>query len=182
MSERAGRRELVAILGIAILPFVIAGIAFLDFPVDQIPDSTKNQGTLVYPPVQVEFLQSKAKQWSLIQVVKEDCMEVCERTLYLTRQARKALGKDAARVHRVSLSRSDLSETFMSLIQNEHKSMLVLVDAESVEQLLEITAEIDNKVFLMDPLGNIMMYFPPDKVGKPLMEDLRHLLRISRIG
>ena len=36
--------------------------------------------------------------------------------------------------------------------------------------------------FLIDPLGNIMMYFPPDKVGKPLMEDLRHLLRISRIG
>ncbi len=182
MSERAGRRELVAILGIAILPFVIAGIAFLDFPVDQIPDTTKNQGTLVYPPVQVEFLQSKAKQWSLIQVVKEDCAEVCEQTLYLTRQARKALGKDAARVHRVSLSRSDLSETFMNLIRNEHKSMLVLVDAESVEQLLQITAEIDNMVFLMDPLGNIMMYFSPDKVGKPLMEDLRHLLRISRIG
>lgn len=182
MSEHAGRRELVAILGIAILPFVIAGIAFLDFPVDQIPDTTKNQGTLVYPPVQVEFLQSKAKQWSLIQVVKEDCAEVCEQTLYLTRQARKALGKDAARVHRVSISRSDLSETFMNLIRNEHKSMLVLVDAESVEQLLQITAEIDNMVFLMDPLGNIMMYFSPDKVGKPLMEDLRHLLRISRIG
>jgi|TARA_B110000196_G_scaffold320136_1_gene340711 hypothetical protein len=182
VSEHAGRRELVAILGIAILPFVIAGIAFLDFPVDQIPDTTKNQGTLVYPPVQVEFLQSKAKQWSLIQVVKEDCAEVCEQTLYLTRQARKALGKDAARVHRVSISRSDLSETFMNLIRNEHKSMLVLVDAESVEQLLQITAEIDNMVFLMDPLGNIMMYFSPDKVGKPLMEDLRHLLRISRIG
>ncbi|MDG2072843.1 MAG: hypothetical protein P8J55_14200 [Pseudomonadales bacterium] len=182
MSKRAGRCELLAILGIAILPFVIAGITFLGFQMDQTPDSTKNQGTLVYPPVQIEFLRSAAKQWSLIQVVKEDCAEVCEQTLYLTRQARIALGKDAARVHRATLSRRELSTTFMDLIQNEHRSLLVLVDAESVERLLKITAEVDNMVFLIDPLGNIMMYFPPDKVGKPLMEDLRHLLRISRIG
>ena len=182
MSKRAGRRELLAILGIAILPFVIAGITFLGFQSDQIPESTKNQGTLVYSPVQVEFLRSAMKQWSLIQVVNEDCAEVCEQTLYLTRQARIALGKDAARVHRATLSRRELSTTFMDLIRTEHKSLLILVDAESVEQLLKVTTEVDNVVFLMDPLGNIMMYFPPDMVGKPLMDDLRHLLRISRIG
>lgn len=182
MSEANGRRELVGILGIAVLPFLIAGLAFLQFPVDEIPDSTKNQGTLVYPPLQIEALQSEAKGWLLIQVVEEDCADVCQQTLFLTRQARKALGKDAARVKHVALARGELTTSFMDLIRNEHKSLVVLVDAESIEQLAKITAEVDNLVFLMDPLGNIMMYFPPDKVGKPLMEDLRHLLRISRIG
>ena len=37
-------------------------------------------------------------------------------------------------------------------------------------------------VFLADPLGNIMMAFPDDKVGKPLLEDLKLLLKLSKLG
>jgi len=37
-------------------------------------------------------------------------------------------------------------------------------------------------VFLADPLGNIMMAYPESEVGKPLLEDLRLLLKLSKLG
>jgi len=35
---------------------------------------------------------------------------------------------------------------------------------------------------LADPLGNIMMAYPESEVGKPLLEDLRLLLKLSKLG
>jgi len=37
-------------------------------------------------------------------------------------------------------------------------------------------------LFLVDPNGNVMMYFTLEKAGKPMLGDLKHLLKLSNIG
>jgi hypothetical protein len=34
----------------------------------------------------------------------------------------------------------------------------------------------------VDPLGNLVMYFPPDLDLRDMVEDIQHLLDLSRIG
>jgi len=41
---------------------------------------------------------------------------------------------------------------------------------------------LQNAIYLVDPLGNLMMRFPPDLEPKSLLKDLKHLLKVSRIG
>ncbi len=36
--------------------------------------------------------------------------------------------------------------------------------------------------YIVDPLGNLVLWYPYDNVGKPLLEDLKRLLKVSQIG
>jgi hypothetical protein len=59
--------------------------------------------------------------------------------------------------------------------------------SETLESTLSdyVSAELSGMrvhVFLADPLGNIMMAYPESEVGKPLLEDLRLLLKLSKLG
>ena len=178
-----GQKELLAIIGIAVLPFLIAGVLFIGFPSDEISDDTVNDGLLIIPPIKMEALDSNGK-WLLIHIVTESCGAKCKEVLFLTKQSRKALGKNAARVRRIAVSSHELGEPFMQLLMSEHKSLSLSVDSQVVDVLSSTiqNGAITNFVFLMDPLGNVMMYYTPDMLGKPLLQDLRHLLRVSRIG
>ena len=182
-SLEKGHKELLAIVGIAFLPFLIAGVLFIGFPSDEIPDDTVNEGLLIIPPIQIEVLESDGK-WLLIHIVTERCSDECREVLFLTKQSRKALGKNAARVRRIAVASHELTEPFMQLIISEHKSLSLTVDSQVVDALSSAIQNdaIANFVFLMDPLGNVMMYYTPEILGKPLLQDLRRLLRVSRIG
>ena len=182
-SLEKGHKELLAIVGIAFLPFLIAGLLFIGFPSDEIPDDTVNEGLLIIPPIQIEVLEGDGK-WLLIHIVTEKCSDECREVLFLTKQSRKALGKNAARVRRIAVSSHELTEPFMQLIMSEHKSLSLTVDSQVVDALSSAIQNdaIANFVFLMDPLGKVMMYYTPEILGKPLLQDLRHLLRVSRIG
>ena len=37
-------------------------------------------------------------------------------------------------------------------------------------------------VYIVDPLGNVVLRYSHEQVGKPLLDDLKHLLKVSQIG
>ena len=37
-------------------------------------------------------------------------------------------------------------------------------------------------VFLIDPMGQLILAYPAAKVDKPLLLDLKHLMKVSNIG
>jgi hypothetical protein len=180
----ASRRKLLSIIAIAVVPIVIAYFMFFYFPAI-VPEGTTNKGVLITPPQQIESLSVAlaTDNWVLIQLVNDDCDEACQHVMNTARQVHKAIGKEASRLSRAVVSRSPLSMVNTSFIAAEHPGLQTVVDAE-VWQALAVLAQGDteNTVFLMDPNGNVMMYYQPEKVGKPLMQDIRHLLRISNIG
>jgi cytochrome oxidase Cu insertion factor (SCO1/SenC/PrrC family) len=39
-----------------------------------------------------------------------------------------------------------------------------------------------HRIYLVDPLGNVMMSYAPDAKPKGMLEDMKRLLRLSSIG
>ena len=105
--------------------------------------------------------------------------------LYLSRQVHTALGKETSRVERYLVTREDISAEYAELLEAEHNVMghLRLKPGE-LEGLLPDIKDLYQQqyVLLIDPNGNIMMYYSLEQSGKPMMRDLKHLLRISKIG
>ncbi|MGI9321966.1 MAG: hypothetical protein ACR2PJ_00150, partial [Pseudomonadales bacterium] len=117
--------------------------------------------------------------WALLQLGSTECPADCEQLLYLTRQAVKGLGKDKDRIERLLITPKPLSQTFTTLIQTQHPDLKIhLLDTTPIEAITPSRPLL----LLMDPNGNIMMHYPLETAGKPMLEDLKHLLKLSNIG
>jgi hypothetical protein len=53
----------------------------------------------------------------------------------------------------------------------------------ALEPLLELLPSPDShRIYLVDPLGNVMMFYPAGAPAKGMLEDMKRLLRLSQIG
>lgn len=188
----SARVKLLLILAIAVGPIVLAYVFYFYFR-DMAPAGTMNEGHLIQPPLQVEDIAAEPGkeiplgEWAMLILTGPDCDENCEQLLYLSRQVHRGLGKDADRVNRFLLvGGRQLSPAFDELIEAEHPTLQVRYHAAApLERVFKDTVESPlegNYLFLMDPNGNIMMYYTRDLAGKPMLSDLKHLLKISGIG
>lgn len=114
------------------------------------------------------------------------CGEACREALYVARQVNVALGKDSSRVQRVMLQgATQLDEEFTALLATEYPLMnRRVISADALDRLRELVSEgsLDGHVFVADPNGNLMLYFTPGQEGGDMIDDLKHLLRLSNIG
>ena len=179
------RFKVLIIVAIAVVPLIVASVMFFFFP-GMVPGMTTNQGTLIQPPVQIEVsgLVPEGK-WVMLIMVNGQCDNVCEQVLYVSRQVHISLGKDASRIQRIIITAEALSVDFMDLLAREYGNVEI-VDAShgatSILRNLLTDARDGTVIFIMDPNGNIMMYYRSSQVGKPLRDDLKHLLKVSNIG
>jgi hypothetical protein len=190
-SQMRNRQKLIVLFSVAIVPMFIAYGLFFYFP-DLIPASTTNQGVLIQPPLSgvslglAEPVTGPGGVWTLLIPVSASCGEQCQRRLYLSRQIKIGLGKDADRIERVALIGSEPNATLRELLNSEHSDLSTQVySLQALQLLLQENlslASVEEFLLLMDPNGNIMMFYPFEKIGAPLRKDLKHLLKISNIG
>lgn len=92
------------------------------------------------------------------------------------------LGKGQDRVVRGFLHGDTPPDTVFLVA--EHQGLITTQDAELVRALhnKKTTDLIDGGYFLLDPLGNLVMYFRPDLDPSDMVADIEHLLRLSHIG
>jgi hypothetical protein len=104
------------------------------------------------------------------------------------RQSRIALNKDAGRVQQVLLvTRNCCDREFLA---REHPDLLIAtLEGPGSTALLTRFPVYDGtpvaeagRIYLVDPLGNLMMSYSARAPDKALLEDLRKLLRLSHIG
>ncbi len=186
-AVRRSRMKLLLIAGIVVIP-ILAAYTIMFFKSEWIPTGTTNNGTLVSPSVSIAELglaESLPDKWVLMHPTAESCDVECQEMLYLSRQVHTALGKETSRVERYLVTRREISPDYLELLETEHGSMgrLQLKPGE-LETLLPNIKDLYQAeyVLLIDPNGNIMMYYTREQSGKPMMRDLKHLLRISKIG
>jgi hypothetical protein len=176
----ASRKRFVALLLIAFVPMFIAYAAFFHFP-NWAPTGTTNHGELVSPSVDGVTISSELADfdtWVLIQPVGDLCGDECRKMLYLSRQVITGLGKDANRVQRVVLISTDTPD-LVEHLNGEHPDVKVVVGVTTVKPVVAIDGPV---LLLMDPNHNVMMLYSLEKAGKPMLRDLKHLLKISNIG
>lgn len=186
--RRRGRRTAIAILAICAAPTVAAWFAYFVRP----PESRANYGELIEPhpisdpgmlrmgggPFKLSQLRGK---WVLLHIDSGACGEGCRKKLLYIRQVRLAQGKDAERVERVWLL-SDAVTPDPALLGVHPGMHVVLATGSGIFAEFPVARTVADNIYLIDPLGNLMLRFPQDPDPRRMVKDLARLLKASRIG
>ena len=129
-------------------------------------------------------------KWSLVYLLNEACQEDCRRNLYKMRQLRLATGKYAHRLQRIVLVVNSDKDAIAREQLLDYAGQLVLFpedgDAETVMTLFRLSDDDhpfgQRRLYLVDPLGNLMMSYEPATKPELIIKDLNRLLKYSRIG
>ncbi len=119
-------------------------------------------------------------KWVLLSVDSGKCDERCLKKLYYMRQVRLVQNKEMNRVERVWLI--DDGEAPEADILNQYKDGW-FVGAKDSEILTSIPAKVSQRdhIYLIDPMGNLMMRFPKDPDPAKMVKDLKRLLQVSQM-
>ncbi len=178
-----GRFQLLVILLTPLL--VVASSTLLYLSGWLLPNDTTNHGYLLSPVLSAQDfgLPQKAitqeRQWQLIQY-SPACHKYCEERMQQQRQQHIALGKYLPRIERVLLTQTELSAERLS--EFPRLSVLNTVIGQTVAERIPAEHLMDHPVFVVDPFGNVMLYFTSQQDYKAQMSDLKKLLKNSTIG
>ena len=119
-----------------------------------------------------------------------DCDAVCNENLYKMRQIRTAQNENMRRIQQLYLVRDEaIPAPLTALLANDYKDTAVtLMTTDQVQQIAPyflidgVSMQAAERVYIIDPLGNLMMYYPPDADPGGMLKDLKKLLKYSKIG
>jgi hypothetical protein len=122
-------------------------------------------------------------KWSLVYLGDGGCDADCARALYTMRQTRLALNADMTRIARVFLVTGGVPRR--EFLAREHPGLTVL-DASAPAGAALVrefpAAGRAHTLYVVDPLGNLLMSYDARSDPHGLLEDLKQLLRLSHIG
>jgi cytochrome oxidase Cu insertion factor (SCO1/SenC/PrrC family) len=131
-----------------------------------------------------DFLRQK---WTLLYWGSGSCPARCRTELYNTRQVRLALNRDMDRVQRVFLANGPCCA--WPYLDREHPDLITVEATPETAPLIArlpryggIDPAAADRIYLIDPLGNLMMSYAPDAKPKGMLEDLKRLLGLSSVG
>jgi cytochrome oxidase Cu insertion factor (SCO1/SenC/PrrC family) len=121
-------------------------------------------------------------KWTLVYVGNGHCDADCRNTLVFMRQTRLSLNNEMTRVQRVLLASTDCCDR--EYLAANHAGLLALDASEAVAQplLAQFPPGRAQALYVVDPLGNLMMRYDARLPPKGLLEDLKRLLQLSHIG
>jgi hypothetical protein len=186
-----GRLKMLLILLVSAAPVVAAYLAY--FVVR--PEGRTNYGELIDPPRPLPALnlatldgqrfdpRSLHGQWLLVVVGPGDCTQACERRLFLQRQLREMLGRERERVDKLWLVTGDapVLPALRRALEAAVPPAMLRADAAEVAAWLSPQGGrgVDEHLYLVDPMGQWMLRFPPDPDPQKAKRDLDRLLRAS---
>jgi hypothetical protein len=179
-----GRRTLLLLAAVAIAPVVVSYSAYYLFPREQRTNYGELLTTAPAPPLagvradgQRFALDQLRGKWVLIVSAAGACDAQCAQALHATRQARTIQGREMDRVQRLWLVTNDAVPDPSLLSQ--HPDLLVVHVARQMIEGLPAGAD---RIYLIDPLGNLVLAFPRDPDIRKVAKDIERVLRASRIG
>ncbi|MCK7543633.1 hypothetical protein MLC59_05570 [Marinobacter bryozoorum] len=193
---RRGRRTALLLFAIGFGPMIFATIMYYTGWLH--PETRSNHGELIQPAVPVAELnlldaggdsletrfgpQLQEPKWMLM-VTAQTCGDDCEQLLYLARQVNIALGKHANRVGRAAWI-GEVSPELQQRWDTDYRSMERLQIAPGARPAWPEQANPADApgILVVDPFGNVMMHYDAEHTGKQMLEDLKHLMKLSQIG
>ena len=183
-ARRLGSLWLLAILCAA--PVVGSYVAYYLWQ----PSAHVNHGELLEPrsvpdrPLKLidgaafEWARLKGK-WLLVTADSGACGAFCQRKLVYMRQVRLAQGKEIDRIGRVWLITDDVPPAPALVAQLQGVWLVHAVGAPVLDALPAAGALADH-IYVIDPLGNLMMRYPRDADPRKMVKDVARLLRHSQ--
>jgi hypothetical protein len=171
-ARRRGRRTLIMIALVAIAPVVASYVAYYLLP----RDKQVNYGELLptQPPPDPRIVAEFKGRWVLAMSAPGACDAQCQAALYAMRQARTIQGREMDRVVRVWFV-PDAAPSGAALLA-AHPDVAVRRGS------LAAWPGEGHRIYLVDPLGNLVLAWPLDPDIKKMAGDIGRLLKASRIG
>ncbi len=196
---KRARRTLVLLFIVFALPVAIAYALYFS---GWRPEASGNYGELLQPlrplpdltlttldnsALRLEALRGK---WSLVIFAAAECPKPCEANLDKIKRVILAQGENAERVRPVFVVTDARARDWLHYAIKDYPGTLVLTGTPPAMRTLSAHFELVpgappeglNRIYLVDPVGNLMMSWPSDADANRLRKDLARLLRVSQVG
>jgi hypothetical protein len=185
-NPRRSNRTLWLILAVCLLPFIASVALYLFWQ----PESFVNYGELLEPaPLSGVVVKTRDGEdfrfddlrgkWVFLTVDDGACGEYCRKKLYWMRQIRLAQGPEQERIERLWLVPDGVTPAAELTTDAEDVRVVLPADQAFVGRLPATGVPADH-LYLIDPLGNLMMRYPRDLDPNLMKKDVGKLLRISK--
>ena len=194
------RAALVIIAALFFLPLILAWLMYSG-TIEFRPHSTRNLGRLVQPPLPLSWAgvylggstdkpvaDAFTGHWLILHAVPRSCEESCLRNVADLRQIHRAAGRQQSRIRLAllhdleqpgeSLALQALYDAFQ-LLENPDGSLWTTLEAVARDD--EPPATAPGSTYLIDPLGNIMLFYAAGYDPNDLKSDLKRLLTWSKL-
>ncbi|ULQ47145.1 hypothetical protein JN531_002400 [Flagellatimonas centrodinii] len=191
-----GRVQFLLLAALFAAPLIAAWVLYFVRP-DWQPQGRTNYGALVQPvqalPESLAWVDAEGTaqgyalvrgRWSLVMPVGDSCDEICATRVHDYRQMRLLLNEKRLRVQRLLLATAPeaLPELKAQLAADNPQMHLLAPSSPDDVAASHFSGQPAGSVFVVDPLGNVMMVFPPDPDLKKVLRDIKRLLRLSQVG
>ncbi len=192
-NQHAGRWKLFVVIAVCAAPVIASYLTyyvikpsgrtnygdFIESALHSVPSELATT-SLDGKPMPLKDIEGK---WIMLQVDGGNCTEACRTKLYEMRQLRLTQGRERDRIERVWLITDDaLLDTV--LMREYDGTRMLRANAAAVAKWLPTvigTTDADH-LYLVDPLGRLMMRFPKNANPNKIKKDLGRLLAASSIG
>ncbi len=189
MSNEIARKNRIKFLLLALVMLSPVIASYFFYVLEIRPEGTVNYGELLeVKPLKGQALNIENNtifrarnthgKWSLITIDSGQCDEYCQKKLYQMRQVRLVQNTEQDRVERIWL----IDDHYVpdQDIKNEYEGT-VLLSAKDSDLLKEFPAVLSqhDHIYVVDPMGNLMMRFPKDANPTKISKDVKHLLKLS---
>lgn len=188
-AQRKSRRTLLIVGAVCIAPFVASWALYFFWQ----PSGRINYGELVegatLPAGNIvlagadkpfDFLTLRGR-WVYVTVDAGACDDYCQKKLWKMRQVRLTQGKYLERIERVWLV-SDAQDVPAVVRKDYDGTWIANAQGHDLLKSFPFRDAQRDHIYLVDPLGNVVLRYPKDADPSRMKKDLQRLLRVSRIG
>lgn len=191
-KQKIGRWKMLAVVLVCAAPIIASYFTYYVIK----PSSRTNYGTLLDPrqyPIPLlgatkleggaQELSAFKGKWMMVQAAPAACNADCQEKLLQMRQLRLIQGKEKERLERVWLI-LDQAPLDTMLMRQYDGTQFIRVDPQLAKQWLPVEdkTSIEDHIYMIDPLGNLMMRFPKQGDPNKMKKDVSRLLKASKIG
>ena len=187
-AQRRSRRMLLLVAAVCIAPFMGSFALYFFWP----PSGRVNYGELVegavVPSAELKLSDGNAfdfeklrGRWLFVTIDSGGCDDYCRKKLWQMRQVRLTQGKYLERIERVWLL-DDEKNVAPALMKEYEGTWVAAAQGHALLKAFPYKTAPRDHIYLVDPLGNIVLRYPRDANPSRMKKDLERLLKVSRIG
>ncbi|WP_459705955.1 hypothetical protein [Stutzerimonas marianensis] len=183
-QRRRGRLQLLLIVAVVLGPMLLASAMYrFGF---WVPESRSYDGVLIATGEGRDALGITAPvtsepRWELLVTAPHGCAEACQDLVYLARQINIGLAREAGRAGHALAVGAALEHAYEQRLTREYPQLKRYTLDPAV---YDANAALPRgaQLWIVDPHGNLVLRYDEHAKGKAILDDLKHLLKISQIG
>lgn len=197
-ADPASRGVFFMLMLLFVLPVVLATLLYLT---GWRPSSSGHHGELIQPARQIDVhalqtLDGKSAhfselrdKWLMVHFGPSSCPEACMKNIYTMRQVHAAQAKELGRIQRVFIATDMGAAEALKVKLADYPEMVVWTGGKKALADVFQSFGIDagqaaeqQGIYLVDPLGNLIMRYPPGTDPGGMLKDMVRLLKYSWVG